>query len=193
MPDQIGEFVSNVAAARRDWSSSWSRRELLRGAGLLWGSVSLWPRLGFGEERYALSESTKLALGSSRLVYLSPLHADGRESRCHGEVWFFQDGSDVVVVTAKDRWKARALGKGWDRARIWVGDFGPVKQAGDRFRAAPTFVARAGLEPDRAAFDRLLAAFGSKYPEEWGKWEPRFKQGYADGSRVLIRYRPEGD
>ena len=40
--------------------------------------------------------------------------------------------------------------------------------------------------------EAALAAFGAKYPDEWDKWEPRFRKGLADGSRVLIRYRPSG-
>ena len=35
-----------------------------------------------------------------------------------------------------------------------------------------------------------MTSFGKKYPKEWGKWEPRFREGYGDGSRVLIRYEP---
>jgi len=48
------------------------------------------------------------------------LHSDGRESTCHGEVWFFVDEGSVVIATGKDRWKTRALRSGRDRARIWA-------------------------------------------------------------------------
>jgi hypothetical protein len=37
----------------------------------------------------------------------------------------------------------------------------------------------------------LLALYDQKYPDEIGKWREPMRQGYADGSRVLIRYRPE--
>ena len=37
---------------------------------------------------------------------------------------------------------------------------------------------------------RALEAFGAKYADEWGSWGPRFRDGLADGSRVLLRYRP---
>jgi hypothetical protein len=146
--------------------------------------------------RFAWAEAAKLpaatiaALEKSPLVYVSPLRQDGRESRCHGEVWFLWDRDAVLISTGAKTWKARALKSGLDRARIWVGDFGPVGRAGDRFRSAPSFDVRASAETNRAAFDRLLAAFGKKYPDEWGKWKPRFEKGYEDGSRTLIRYSP---
>jgi hypothetical protein len=135
-----------------------------------------------------VSEVARDALAQSKLAYVSPLHPDGKESRCHGEVWFFEDRGDVVIGTAADRWKAQAVRKGWSRARIWVGDFGPVSRAGEAYRAAPGFDARAGFDESSETFERLLAIYAEKYPEAWGKWESRFKESYEDGSRVLIRY-----
>lgn len=169
------------------------RRDLLKGAsaGL---ALAAWPLRGFSEAapapRLEPDRATREALGSSPLVYISPLRSDGSESRCHGEVWFFEDAGDVVIGTDPGRWKGRAVAAGLDRARIWVGDFGRVTRAGERFREAPTFVAKASLDPDPATFGRLLARFATKYADEWGKWGPRFERSYADGSRVLIRYRP---
>jgi hypothetical protein len=57
------------------------------------------------------------------------------------------------------------------------------------YQAAPSFVAEASLETAQSAHDHALVLFGSKYTREWGSWGPRFKNGLADGSRVLIRYR----
>jgi hypothetical protein len=166
------------------------RREVLRGGGLLLGALLL-PRLrALGEERFALSTQAREALEQSPLVYVSPLRRGGGESRCHGEVWFTFDEGSVLLCTQRSTWKARALEKGLDRARVWVGDFGRGKEVREEFRQGPTFEARARIERDPAAFERLLAAFARKYPQEWGRWEPRFKEGYADGSRVLIRYEP---
>jgi hypothetical protein len=133
------------------------------------------------------------ALERSPLVYVSPLRADGQESTCHGEVWFgWLDGA-VVVITARERWKARAVLGGRDRARIWVGDHGPWKRMlvkNEAFRSAPSFEARAEIAKDPALLDRLLATFERKYPAEIGTWRDRMRQGFADGSRVLIRYVP---
>lgn len=172
-----------------------TRRELVWGAGLALGALWLPPRRARsheGHDGYHPPQATLDALESSTFVYVSPLHPGGKESRCHGEVWYFADGGDAVLATGKDTWKARALRKGWDRARLWVGDFGPVSRAGERYRDAPSFEARAELDTDEAVFERLLAAFARKYPDEWDRWEPRFRKSYGDGSRILIRYRPVG-
>ena len=142
---------------------------------------------------FARSVDLEAALDASKLVYVSPLLADGSESTCHGEVWFGWIDGAVVVITGKDRWKSRALGRGLDGARIWVGDHGPWKKlmgGSEAFRQAPSFDARAAAVRDQALLDRLLASFGEKYPAEIGKWRDRMRNGYADGSRVLIRYTP---
>ena len=80
-----------------------------------------------------------------------------------------------------------------DGARIWVGDYGPWKKllgGGETFRKAPSFDARAAAVKAPALLERLLASYTKKYPAEIGKWRDRFTEGYADGSRVLIRYTP---
>jgi hypothetical protein len=139
---------------------------------------------------YDLPQAARDALSSSPLVYVSPLKKDGSESTCHGEVWFVQDGADVLVVTAQDRWKARSLRGGLERARVWVGDFGVWTRADEKYKSAPTFLAKVSFENDAAARERVLGTFGKKYPAEWDKWGPRFRDGLADGSRVLLRYAP---
>jgi len=121
------------------------------------------------------------------------LRSDGGESRCHGEVWFGWIDGAVVVNTSADRWKARSLRRGLDRARIWVGDFGRWKKMlgkNESFRSGPSFDARAELVEDVRVLDRLLTQFDEKYPAEIGEWRDRMRNGFADGSRVLIRYRP---
>ena len=171
------------------------RREFLVGTGAALGGLLLpWSALR-GDDRPALPEATRRALESSGFVYISPLRSSGEESRCHGEVWYFFDEGDVVIVTASDTWKARAVSKGRDRARIWVGDYGRVRLGarllGDEaFRMGPSFEARVRAAGDRETFDRLLVSFGQKYPAEWDKWKPRFESGYTDGSRIVLRYTP---
>ncbi len=170
-----------------------SRRQALKGGGLLLGALAL-PAPLAGLARSSPSDGpgtpSRELLGSSPLVYVSPLRADGSESRCHGEVWFFRDGEDVVLATGKDTWKARALRKGFDRARIWVGDFGAYSAAKDKVAAAPRFDARAEWDFDRAVFTRLLEAYARKYPGAWSNWKPRFESGFQNGSRIMIRYKP---
>jgi hypothetical protein len=143
----------------------------------------------------ALARAAELAsaLERSPLVYISPLRSDGSESVCHGEVWYAWLDGAVVIITGSERWKARALTKGLDRARLWVGDHGPWKRMlgkNEAFRQAPSFEARAERVKDDALLERLLATFERKYPNEIASWRERMRAGYADGSRVLIRYAP---
>jgi hypothetical protein len=166
--------------------ASLTRRELLW-TGTLWlGSAALLPRLARaheGHDDYALPQATQDALGKERLVHVSPLKSNGKESRCHAEVWYFFDRGSVVIATASKGWKVRAAKLASPKARLWVGSYGT---------GAPTFLASAAIDGDPAAFERLLAAYGTRYPDEWGKWKPRFESSHADGSRTLVRYTPIG-
>jgi hypothetical protein len=133
-------------------------------------------------------------LESSPFVYISPIKNDGKESTCHAEVWFAWLDDSVIITVAADRWKARALGRGLDKARIWVGAHGRWKaRLGGRneaFRDAPNFFAHAEQVKDEATIDRLLEVYGRKYPGEIDKWRDAMRSGNADGSRIMIRYRP---
>jgi len=129
------------------------------------------------------------AADESDLIYVTPLKSGGAESSCHAEVWFVRDGTDLVVVTAADAWRAEAVRRGLDRARIWIGDVG-VWDAQARYKSLPKIEASASLEEEAAARERVLDLYGDKYSLEWVLWGPRFKNGLADGSRVMIRYRP---
>jgi hypothetical protein len=163
-----------------------TRRDFVKGAAAL-GVGLLVPR---GARAKGVPEAARKALAESRLVYVSPLLASGAESTCHGEVWFVEDGTDVLVVTGSDRWKAKAIASGRSGARLWVGDFGVWKEADGKYLSAPSFDAKASVVTDALVHERVLASFGKKYPDEWGKWGPRFKDGLADESRVMIRYAP---
>ncbi len=157
----------------------------------------LWPGGALAAPRRlaALADALTEALEGSPFVYVSPLRSDGSESRCHGEVWYAWLDGAVVLNTASDTWKARALARGLDRARIWVGDYGRWKGSlgsrSDAFRQGPGFLARAQSSRDAALVERLLEVYARKYPDEIGAWRERMRQGVADGSRVLIRYRPD--
>ena len=157
--------------------------------GFLCGSLALLA----APAAFARAAELEQALATSGLVYVSPLRADGRESTCHGEVWFGWIDGAVVINTSKETWKARALERGLDRARIWVGDHGPWKRLlghNQAFRQAPSFEARAERLKDEATLDRLLTTYDKKYPDEIARWRDRMRSGYADGSRILIRYTP---
>ena len=139
----------------------------------------------------ARSIDREMLLQQSEYAYISPLLADGSESTCHGEVWYAWLDGAVVVITGSDRWKARALRKGLDRARIWIGNHGRWKQLfgkNEAFRQAPRFDARVEVSKDAKLLDRMLAVFEKKYPEEIGDWRDKMRGGFADDSRTLLRY-----
>jgi hypothetical protein len=136
---------------------------------------------------------SKVLLEKSPFVYVSPLLSDGNESSCHAELWYAWIDDSVVVNVASDRWKATALARGLDRARIWVGDHGRWKGwvgRNEAFRAAPHFDARGERVTDKALLEKLLSTYETKYPDEIASWRDAMRSGVADGSRVLIRYQP---
>ena len=162
------------------------------GAALTWPLLRpAWASARTGSE--GLSAELVKALEESEYAYISPLRSDGRESTCHGEVWYAWLDGAVVVNTAAKTWKSRSLKRGLDRARIWVGDHGTWKRALGRnedFRKAPSFDAKAAFSRNAALLDRTLAVFDEKYPDEIGEWRDRMRDGFFDGSRLLIRYTP---
>ena len=161
-----------------------NRRDHLKALGTLIGGAAL---LGSSPSR-ASSAALPADTNRSRLIYITPLKPDGSESRCQAEVWFMRDGDALLVVTQADAWRAKAIGKGLDVAKIWVGDVG-VWSRNPEYRELPAVMARASLVTDPAAHASLLDKFGGKYSDEWPVWGPRWKTGLADGSRVLIRYQ----
>lgn len=170
-----------------------SRRAFLRGAVALSGAALLPASLARSSDAaFALSKAAQAAIETSKVVYISPLKTDGEESTCHAEVWFDAEGTDLFVVTKPECWRFRAIESGLDRARLWVGEFGVWKRSNGAFRKAPTFLAQAAhVSGDAAAAERTLKAMSAKYANEgWDTYGPLFKQGLADASRVLLRYRP---
>ena len=181
------------------------RRRFLLGAaaGVAW--TAAWPAsLRAAEPQAARRDSAVRAplsadlvakLEKSGFVYVSPLKRDGKESTCHAEVWYAWIDGAVVMTVATDRWKSRAIDRGLDRARIWVGDHGRWKGMlfnNEGFRGAPSFEARGERLWDEALNERLLEAYVGKYPDEIAQWRDRMRKGHADRSRVLVRYTPAG-
>jgi hypothetical protein len=173
------------------------RRTFLGGAALL----LLWPGRAVAQpaikpERGKLPPRTIQALQTSPFVYISPLKSNGEESTCHGEVWFAWLDGAVLVNSRRGTWKVKALERGMQRARIWVGDFGRWKtgvlgtERNEAFRSAPSFVAHARFETDRAVLDRLIAADADKYGKDFDRWREDMRTGFFSGQRKLIRYEP---
>ena len=170
------------------------RRTFLGAAAL----ALLAPRIGFAEPGLAaaaLPAATQQLLETSKFAYVSPLQKDGRESSCHGEVWFAWLDGAVLVNSRRSTWKVKALQQGLDRARVWVGDHGRWKPVlggtpDDAFRKAPSFDARASFETDRKWNDQLIALYEKKYQGEFSRWREDMQTGFYSGQRMLIRYTP---
>ena len=132
----------------------------------------------------------KSAIMSSALIYLTPIQSNGDESSCQAEVWFVHDGVDMYVCTSSRSWRAQAPVRGLNRARIWVGDLGAWKKTKGKYKELPHLEAEATVVSDEAITQKALDLFGDKYPMQWIVYESRFRNGLADGSRSMLRYRP---
>ncbi len=159
------------------------RQFLIGGAALLFGASSV-PR-----QLFAASSAAVAALDKSALIYLTPIVSGGKESTCHGEVWFVHHQGEIYVSTQSGAWRAEAIRRGFTTAKIWIGEFGVWKSAKQRYRSAPYLELSGAIETDPARNAAVLEEFGRKYVDEWGSWGPRFRDGLADGSRVMLRYQ----
>ena len=87
-------------------------------------------------------------------------------------------------------WRARAIGRGLAKSQVWVGDVGQWQRSDGKYKNLPSLVANGSQVDDALEHVRVLEIFGGKYADEWGTWGPRFRNGLADGSRVLLKYQP---
>ncbi len=165
-----------------------TRRELLCYASASL-AIGLLPKIAGATT--SLPEGAVTALTGSDVIYLTPIKSNGEESKCHAEIWFAYDGNDVFVVSASDTWRTRAIRQGLTQARIWVGDFGVWTKSKERYRSAPGFTAIGEIEADPGEHERVLDLYGDKYTLQWIMWGRRFRNSLKDGTRTMLRYRPQ--
>ncbi len=127
-----------------------------------------------------LPADVKSALETSKYVYISSTRKDGSLGK-PAEIWFLYHKGAVYVGTPPTTWRAKRIRKGRTAAKIAVG-----KVDGPSFTATGAIV----NEPDALAV--LYEAYAKKYPEGWPQFEQKFRTGFKDGSRVLIKYTPTG-
>ncbi len=125
----------------------------------------------------ALAPDQLALLEKSEFVYMSSTRQDGTLGE-QAEIWFFMHEGDLFVGTRPDSWRVKRIGWGRPQAKIWIGK-----------RDGPSYRATGSIEKDPAIQAKLLEAYAKKYPKGWEKWEKSFREGFADGSRVLVRYR----
>ncbi len=126
-----------------------------------------------------LSADITAPLATSQHVYIASTRKDGSLSK-PAEIWFLYHKGAVYVGTPPTTWRARRIKAGRPQAKIWAG-----KQDGPAFLATGAIV----NEPDVQAV--MLEAYAKKYPDRWPKYEEKFRAGFKDGSRVLIKYTPK--
>lgn len=98
------------------------------------------------------------------------------------EIWFLYHEGSVYVGTRPSSWRVRRIGWGRPQARIWVGK-----------RDGPVLEATGSVVADPAIEALLMKTFAEKYPAGWPRHEENFRKGFADGSRVIVRYALKGD
>ena len=129
--------------------------------------------------RAGLSPELDRALHEAKYVYIQSERKSGALGKA-AEIWFYYDGKAVYVGTPPTTWRVRRIKRGRPRARIAVG-----KAAG------PTFEARGEVVHDAAAEQRLMDEYARKYPEGWSRFADKFREGFKNGERVLVRYAPK--
>ena len=125
-----------------------------------------------------LSADIKTALSSSKYVYISSTRKGGSLSK-PAEIWFLYHNGVVYVGTPPTSWRARRIKVGRTQAKIAVG-----KPDGPSVTATGAIV----NEPD--VYPVMFEAYAKKYADGWSKFEEKFRTGFKDGSRVLIKYTP---
>lgn len=125
------------------------------------------------------SAEIKAALASSKFVYIASTRKDGSLGK-PAEIWFLYHDGAVYVGTPPTSWRARRIKAGRTQAKIWVG-----KADG------PSFTAIGAIVSDPGAQQAMLEAYAKKYPDGWSRFEEKFRSGFKDGTRVLIKYTPK--
>ena len=129
--------------------------------------------------RAALSAEITSALQSSKYVYIASTRKSGALSK-PAEIWFMYRDGAVYVGTLPTSWRAKRIKAGRPQATIAVG-----KPDG------PSFTATGAIVQDAAAQAALLETYAKKYPDGWSQFEKKFRDGFKDGTRVLIKYTPK--
>ena len=153
-------------------------RRLLVFIGVL--SVVVAVVLGGISDASGLPAEIESALGSSKYVYIASTRKDGSLGK-PAEIWFLYHNGAVYVGTPSTTWRVRRIKAGRQQAKIWVG-----KMDGPALMATGAVV----KEPDTEAV--MMETFAKKYPDGWGRYEQKFRSGFKDGGRVLVKYTPQG-
>ncbi len=118
-------------------------------------------------------------LSNSKYVYISSQRKDGSFGK-PAEIWFLFHDDCVWVGTRPDSWRARRIRAGRPQARIAIGKVDGA-----------TFLAEGEIVDDAKIAGLMMQSYALKYPDGWANYADAFRKGFADGSRILIRYTPQ--
>src|SRR5262245_34524714 len=127
----------------------------------------------------ALAPDVDKALHDAKYVYIQSerkTHDLGKPA----EIWFYYDGKAVYVGTPPTSWRVRRIKAGRTKVHIAVG-----KADG------PGFDATGEMVHDAAVEQKLMDEYARKYPEGWARFADKFREGFKNGERVLVRYTPK--
>jgi hypothetical protein len=139
----------------------------------------------------SMAQDIRGELEDSDLIYLTAIQSNGKDSRCQSEIWFVLDGQDIFVCTNTNAWRTQAIVQGLQRSHIWVGDLGNWTRTDGAYKTLPMIEASSSIVPDKTQHVRALELFGDKYPIAWLRYKSIFTDGLENGSRSLLRYRPQ--
>jgi hypothetical protein len=128
----------------------------------------------------ALPADLDRPLRDSEYVYIASTRKDGSLGE-PAEIWFLYHEGAVWVGTTPRSWRVKRIKWGRPAAKIWVGE-----------RDGPSLRATGEIVDDDAVEALLMKTFAEKYPGGWKSHEDNFRKGFADGSRVLVKYTPVG-
>ena len=125
-----------------------------------------------------LSPELQKALDSSKYVYIQSTRKDGKLGK-PAEIWFMPYNGAVWVASPPTTYRVKRIQAGQAQAKIAIG-----KADG------PSFNAKGSIVKDPAVNKAMFEAYAKKYTNEWQSYEQKFRDGLANGSRVLIKYEP---
>jgi len=119
------------------------------------------------------------ALTNSKYVYIATLRKSGTLGK-PAEIWFLYHQGAVYVASPPTTHRVRRIKAGRTQATIAVG-----KPDG------PSFTATGAIVNDPTVQQLMLETYANKYSDRWSQFADKFRSGFKDGSRVLVRYTPK--
>jgi len=152
------------------------RREMLKIITIAAAIAIGWSGLSAAGE---LSAAVKDQLATSKYVYIASQRKNGDFGK-PAEIWFMYHDGAVWVGTPPTSWRVKRIKAGRNTAKIAVG-----KVDGPSFEATGSVVSDAKMQ------ELLMTTYAKKYAERWATFADRFRNGFKDGSRVLVKYVPK--